>query len=83
LAGCSKCWNAHAEPWIVIHDKIKPSRVKFTKSKILGTVKELITDRKSGSSLQTPASNPSAHEQLDDFAIDPNQPKVSIAMNRT
>jgi hypothetical protein len=50
--------------------------------KISGTVKELITDRKSGSLLQTPASNPAAHEQLDDFALDPNQPKVSAGINK-
>jgi hypothetical protein len=32
--------------------------------------------------LQIPASNPSAHEQVDDFALDPNQPKVSAGINK-
>ncbi len=45
LAGCNESQNDHDEPWITIHDRIKPSRVKITKLKILDPIKELTASR--------------------------------------
>jgi len=45
LAGYNESQNDHAEPWIAIHDRIKPSKVKIRKSKILGPAEEFPTKR--------------------------------------
>ena len=44
-AGYNESQNDHAEPWIAIHDRIKPSKVKISKSKILGPAEEFPTKR--------------------------------------
>jgi len=44
-AGYNESQNDHAEPWIAIHDKIKPSKVKISKSKILGQAEEFPAKR--------------------------------------
>jgi len=45
LAGHNESQNDHADSWIAIHDRIKPSKVKISKSKILDPVKEFSASR--------------------------------------
>ena len=45
MAGHNESRNDHAEPWIAIHDRIKPSKVKISQTKILGPAKEFPAKR--------------------------------------
>ncbi len=44
-SGYNESQNDHAEPWIAIHDRIKSSKVKISKSKILGPAEEFPAKR--------------------------------------
>jgi len=44
-AGYNESQDDHAEPWIAIHDRIRPTKVKISKPKILGPAKEFPAKR--------------------------------------